>query len=161
MKIVIVAGRNGVFDQKNKELTQKLTASGHECIFIFRAPGDTRNIMADIKAGEPDLLITEDLEGFEMCTLTDAVSYNLVHCRQLHFLFSEHPINEKYLTKQLSLVMTFVCKDEEMAERIQDNYPDLPEVVCIKSAPTDYSTELDDIFIDFSDTFFSLQPTVI
>ena len=129
MKIVIVAGRNGVFDQKNKELTQKLTASGHECKCIFRDRGDTRNIMADIKAGEPDLLITEDLEGFEMCTLTDAVSYNLVHCRQLHFLFSEHPTNEKYLSKQLSLVMTFVCKDDEMTERIRSQYPDLPEVV--------------------------------
>ena len=154
MKIVIVAGRNGVFYKKHKELTQRLATSGHECIFIFREPGDTRNIMADIRAEEPDLLITEDLEGFEMCTLTDAVSYNLVHCRQLHFLLSEHPANERYLSKQLSLVMTFVCKNERQVDVLSELYPDLPEVVCVKSAPVDFSPDLADIFAGISDTFF-------
>lgn len=97
--------------------------------FIFRKAGDVHNIMAEIRSFEPDLLVTEDLEGFEICTLTDSVSYNLIHCRQKHYLFSEHPVNEIYLSKQLGLVMTFVCSDEHMAERIRLMYPDLPEVI--------------------------------
>ncbi|MBO4899296.1 MAG: hypothetical protein J5509_03335 [Lachnospiraceae bacterium] len=129
MNIVIVAPKNGRFEKDKENIKAKHEARGDKCFFIFRAQGDTRNIMVDIRSYEPDLLITEDLEGFEMCTLTDAVSYNLIHCRQYHYIYSEHPANEKYLAKQLSLVMTFICPDEEMASRFRTRYPDLPEVV--------------------------------
>ncbi len=129
MNIVIVGGRTGIFCKKNKELTEALEGERHKVTGIFRAPGDEKNMMADINAACPELLLTEDLEGFEMCTLTDAVSYNLVHCRQFHFLFSEGLKNEKYLSKQLSLVMTFVCSDEDRAGDMMSRYPDIPEVV--------------------------------
>ncbi len=131
MNIVIVGCRSGIFCRKIKELTDALVSAGHKVTGIFRAPGDEKNIMAEINAAAPELLVTEDLEGFEMCTLTDAVSYNLVHCRQLHFLFSGELKNEKYLSKQLSLVMTFVCVDAERAESLRKTYPDIPEVICV------------------------------
>ena len=129
MNIVIVAPKNGRFDVDKEKIRARYEAHGDKCFFIFRAAGDLRNIMADIRSYEPDLLITEDLEGFEMCTLTDAVSYNLVHCRQYHFIFSDHPANEKYLGKQLSLLMTFFCKDETTRNQWLDDYPDIPELL--------------------------------
>ncbi len=138
MNIVIVGNTSGIFRKKNNDLISGLNDMGYDCTFIFREPGDERNIMADIRAASADLLITEDLEGFEMCTLTDAVSYNLIHCRQLHFLFSDKLSNEKYLAKQLSLVMTFVCRDAGLTETLKDRYPDLPEVV---SLGDDYSED--------------------
>ena len=145
MNIVIVGGRTGIFCKNNKELTEALEGAGHKVTGIFRASGDEKNIMADIHAACPELLMTEDLEGFEMCTLTDAVSYNLVHCRQLHFLFSERLKNEKYLSKQLSLVMTFVCSDTDRADDMLSRYPDIPEVVPV-TVPYPEDLAIDGIF---------------
>ena len=145
-------------------IEEELRRDGHMIFFIFRKPGDEHNIMNEIRSYEPDVLITEDLEGFEMCTLTDAVSYNLIHCRQFHVIRSGVPHNgdlskekstyrntsggrdheeslpnERYLGKQLSLVMTFVCTDEGMAKRLAAEYPDLPEIVKCNDT---YLTEL-------------------
>lgn len=127
-RIVAVAPKQGHFWKKQDDMAAKAAEAGDEITFIFRDKGSLKNVMADIRNASPDILITEDLEGFEMCTLTDAVSYNLIHCRQFHFLFSDHPENEKYLAKQLSLVMTFVCMDAANSDRISEMYPDLPEV---------------------------------
>ncbi len=132
MKIVIVAPEGGKFDGNRNEVLRQLEEAGHETAFVTRAGGDLRNVMADIRNEEPDLLVTENLEGFEMCTLTDAVSYNLVHCRQLHFVFSGGLICEKYLAKQLSLLMTFVCADAELTKSLLSKYADIPEIISME-----------------------------
>lgn len=175
MNIVAIGSTAGQFHKDRSLIEEELRKDGHEVFFIFRKSGDEHNIMSEIRSYEPDILITEDLEGFEMCTLTDAVSYNLIHCRQFHVIGSgvhrdgdlyeekstyrndsggedcdekdlskEESIyrntsggrdheeiipNERFLGKQLSLVMTFVCTDEGMAQRLKTAYSDLPEVV--------------------------------
>ncbi len=185
MNIVIIGSTAGQFYKDRPLIEEELRRDGHEVFFIFRKPGDEHNIMNEIRSHEPDVLVTEDLEGFEMCTLTDAVSYNLIHCRQFHVIRSgsthgddlskgkttdrdasggigydakdlskgkstdrntsggrdheESLSNEKYLRKQLSLVMTFVCTDEDLAQRLAAEYPDLPEIV---KCDDTYLTEL-------------------
>ena len=133
MNIVIVSSTTGQFYKDRPLIEEELRRDGHMIFFIFRKPGDEHNIMNEIRSHKPDVLVTEELEGFEMCTLTDAVSYNLIHCRQFHVIRSGGLRNERYLGKQLSLVMTFVCTDEDMAQRLAETYPDLPEVVCEKN----------------------------
>lgn len=132
MITVIVAPAGGFFHKNRDRISDRSEAAGNDVFFIFREKNDRRNIMSEIKSRTPDLLITEDLEGFEMCTLTDAVSYNLVHCRQMHCIFTPHPENEPYLNKQLSLVMTFVCPDETEKARLLQTYPDIPEIRTVK-----------------------------
>ncbi len=164
MNIVIIGSTAGQFHKDRPLIEEELRRDGHMIFFIFRKPGDEHNIMNEIRSHEPDVLITEDLEGFEMCTLTDAVSYNLIHCRQFHVIRSgstqdgnlskknsclgnisggrdhdESLPNERYLGKQLSLVMTFVCTDEGMAQRLAAEYPDLPDIV---KCDDTYLTEL-------------------
>lgn len=129
MRIVIVGPMKGRFQKNIDRIKADLSGKGHECFVVFRDRGDNRNIMADIRKCEPDLFITEDLEGFEMCTLTDAVSYNLLHCRQFHFIFSGEITNETYLGKQLSLLMTFVCSSEDRKKGYLEKYPDIPEIL--------------------------------
>ncbi len=141
MKIVMIGSRTGSFCRNNDKLISELRGRCHEVKAIFREPGDRRNLMEEIRGYSPELLMTEDLEGFEMCTLTDAVSYNLLHCRQLHFLMSGKPENEKYLGKQLSLLMTFVCKDPGAAAGYLGKYPDIPEIVSIDMPYEDTTLE--------------------
>ena len=55
----------------------------------------------------PELLVTYNLAGFEMCTLTDGLSYNLVDCRQFHLKENRCLPNEEYLFKEKSINMFF------------------------------------------------------
>lgn len=138
----MIGSTAGNLHKNQNRITDELSASGHSVKCIFRAPSDQRNIMKEIREFEPELLITEDLEGFEMCTLTDAVSYNLIHCRQLHILFSGELNNERYLAKQLSLLMTFVCADPARVETLTAKYPDLPEITSATDIPEDIPAEV-------------------
>ncbi|MCR5477430.1 MAG: hypothetical protein K6E92_07435 [Lachnospiraceae bacterium] len=139
MNITIVARKGQIFDQNPQKPVDALLRAGLlrgdpgeiAITKITRAAGDKRDLLDEIRQSAPDVLITEDLEGFEMCTLTDAVSYNLIHKRQFHFLLKDHIEDEKYLAKQLSLVMTFVCPDEKKVAEYLEKYPDLPEVAVI------------------------------
>lgn len=85
-----------------------------------------RHIMGDIKALRPYLLITVDLPGFEQCTLTSNVSYNLLDCKQLHLLLHENLRNESYLAGQLSIAMFFYCAGDALYNRLAQRYPYLP-----------------------------------
>ncbi len=142
MKVLLIGSTAGRLHKNTKEVTEALESHGHACTAIYRSPGDARNIMKEIREFAPDLMITEDLEGFEMCTLTDAVSYNLIHCRQLHLLLSEELSNERYLAKQLSLLMTFVCPDPARVAALKDKYPDIPEITTVENMPDDIPEEI-------------------
>ena len=144
MKVLMIGSTAGKLHKAEKEIKCGLESHGNTCAGIYREPGDVRNIMKEIREYAPDLMITEDLEGFEMCTLTDAVSYNLIHCRQLHLLLSEDLTNERYLAKQLSLLMTFVCPDTDRAAALKDKYPDIPEITDMDNMPDDIPAEITD-----------------
>ena len=64
---------------------------------------DRNRIESYIKKETPDLLISYNLAGFEMGTLTDSVLYNLLDCRQFHFIKKDNLPNEIYLDKLLSI----------------------------------------------------------
>lgn len=82
---------------------------------------------------EADLLITFDLTGFEQSTLAGGISYNLLNCKQIHFLLNRNLSNESYLSKQLSLSMFFFCSDNDYYHYLMDTYPDIPYLEPIMS----------------------------
>lgn len=84
------------------------------------------DVFREIKSQDPDLLITVDLPGFEQCTLTDNVAYNLLSCKQFHLLLHEGLPNEPYLAKPLNISMFFYCVSDACRERLTRQYPDLP-----------------------------------
>lgn len=116
-----------------KQFQEKLARqSDSEVSYLQYTPGQRRDIIAEIKAFHPDVLITTDLAGFEQCTLTDNISYNLLSCKQLHLLLHEKLSNEPYLAKQLSIAMFFYCAGDEYREYLIRKYPNLPS---LKSLP--------------------------
>ena len=90
------------------------------------ASGERRDIIGEIKSLSPDLLVTTDLAGFELCTLTDNISYNLLDCKQLHLLLHENLPNEPYLAGQLSISMFFYCAGDAYYDVLLRKYPNLP-----------------------------------
>lgn len=95
-------------------------------LHLFERTAAKEHIMGALKELSPDLLITEDLEGFEMTTLTDSLAYNLIHCRQIH-LITRHDLPEmQYLAKQLSLVMHFYVTDPLLKEEVLERNGDVP-----------------------------------
>lgn len=83
-----------------------------EIHFVETGDGKRKLITSQILAVEPDLLVTYNLAGFELCTLTDGLSYNLLSCRQLHFIEKDNCPNEKYLQKDKSINMFLTVKKQ-------------------------------------------------
>ncbi len=65
---------------------------------------------AFVRDESPDLLVSYNLAGFELCTLTDSLLYNLIDCRQFHFIKKRNLPNEKYLQK-LKSINLFMFED--------------------------------------------------
>ena len=80
-----------------------------EVIFADTEDPEQRKLLYGIlKEIEPDLLVTYNLAGFELCTLTDSLSYNLLDCRQIHFVDRNDCPNNKYLEKERSINLFMV-----------------------------------------------------
>ena len=80
----------------------------------------------DLKQPPTDLIVTFNLAGFDISTLTDGLSYNLVDSKFIHFLLHENLPNEKYLSKQLSISMFFYCVGNEYCDYLWKTYPEIP-----------------------------------
>lgn len=127
MKIVIVAKEQSIFEKYREifkaELEQSLEA---QVAYLFQNGRSRGKLISDIKSASPDILLTVDLEGFEQCTLTDNISYNLLNCKQIHLLLHEELENEKYLSRQLSIAMFFYCAGDTYFSYLESAYPQLP-----------------------------------
>lgn len=127
MKIVIITEQpiNNICGME--EFQRKLTEEKKAEVLCLRYTAQKADdIFREIKSQDPQLLITVDLPGFEQCTLTDNVAYNLLKCKQLHLLLHDNLSNEPYLAKPLNISMFFYCVSEACRERLARRYPDLP-----------------------------------
>ena len=132
MVIVVVGEENGRLESRIDEIDAAFPDAEINTYFLSDEDNAV-HITSKIKELGPDLLITENLIRFEECTLTDAVAYNLIHCRQIHYLpentaDGRYIENAEYLKKQLSLVMHFFCNKEDEKQYYINEYPDIPYV---------------------------------
>ena len=127
IKIAVVSGEKAEKICGFKRFTEMLEEDDKiETAGILHVPEKKMNIISEIKALQPEILITADLPGFEQCTLTDNISYNLLDCKQLHLLFHDKLPNERYLKKQLSIAMFFYCAGNDYYGHLRRQYPELP-----------------------------------
>lgn len=90
---------------------EQLEDLGNTVLFADTSSKKKRGmITAFLREQKPDLLVTYNLAGFELCTLTDGLSYNLIDCRQIHFIEDGNYNNEKMLEKEKSINMFFFHK---------------------------------------------------
>lgn len=127
MKIMIISEQPIKSICGMEEFQRKLTEENQAEVLCLRYTAQKADdIFREIKSQDPELLITVDLPGFEQCTLTDNVAYNLLRCKQFHLLLHESLPNEPYLAKPLNISMFFYCVSEGCRERLTRTYPDLP-----------------------------------
>lgn len=122
-KILIICKENNKLKKLIADLQSKLqNVMRGALVEVYREEG----IICNQKLKDVDLLIAFNLAGFEQCTLTDGVSYNLFKCKQIHFILDRNLPNEKYLEKPLSMAMFFYCADDEYCKYLLEKYPDIP-----------------------------------
>lgn len=126
-------------------------------VAIINEPPDLHNVMQSVvaqlkqqgmdvfyiestdRAGleQADLLICFNLAGFERSTLMGGLSFNLLKCKQIHFILDEKLTNEKMLEKQLSISMFFYAAGAEYSKYLSENYPHIPYLQQLKNWETD------------------------
>lgn len=126
IKIAVLSGQNTGEICGFQYFMETLEKNNIETAVIPYAPVKGRDIISEIKALHPEMLIAIDLLGFEQCTLTDNIAYNLLDCKQLHLLLHHNLSNEQYLAKQLSIAMFFYCAGNDYYEYLNKQYPEIP-----------------------------------
>lgn len=94
----------------NKELAD-VSLGKTKCEIVFvpsDSPTERKMITRTVGSMDCDLLVTYNLAGFELETLTDGLSYNLLNCRQIHFVDKEEYFQKDYYKKIRSINM-FIC----------------------------------------------------
>lgn len=119
---------------RSKEINEEMILSVAE--YIKRIHRTSVEILAckdslelaalDLKKNPAEVVVTFNLAGFDISTLTDGLSYNLVDSKFIHFLLHENLPNEKYLSKQLSISMFFYCVGKEYCDYLWKTYPEIP-----------------------------------
>lgn len=88
-----------------------------------------------------DLIITFNLLGFEQSTLTGGVFYNLLNCKQIHFVLDRNLPNECCLKLPLSIAMFFYCINDEYYEYLLNQYMDIPYLKSLNIRSADERNE--------------------
>ena len=140
MKIAIVS--NNYISENIDSLRQALVKKyANLDIRLFKCDSN-EDIYISLSAYAPNILVTENLAGFHMETLSGSIAYNLLHSRQLHFLFDEASfsnINARILERPLSLSMRFICITEHIKNSLLSINPDVPYFdVLTDSSPSVY-----------------------
>ena len=107
-------------------------SGSREIAMLNTSEGRRPFLSTDIKNEKPDILLTYDLAGFELTTLTDGLSYNLIDCRQLHVIKNEIPVNKNMLNKIMSINMFFFTNNEELRDRYMAEYATIPYIETLK-----------------------------
>lgn len=81
---------------------------------------------AIFKAEDYSLLVSFDLAGFQLKTLTNNVWYNLLPCKQIHFITTLNSSMETYLDNPLSISMFFYCISEQQKNTLITKYENIP-----------------------------------
>lgn len=127
MKILFIQGQADDCPSDQGQFAARLAHEKNMEVSCLAWPSPKpQDLISEIKARRPDLLVTTDLAGFEQCTLADNVSYNLLDCKQLHLLLHRNLPNEPYLKGQLSISMFFFCAGDAYCDELARRYPRLP-----------------------------------
>lgn len=126
MKILIAMTSSEKTGRVAKRLKEKLEDSDENITVALWNRTQPQITCADVRKAQADLFITFNLAGFEGSTLTDGVAFNLLDCKQIHFLLDTKMENERYLDRLLSISMFFYCGQETQLCSLQERYPDLP-----------------------------------
>ncbi|MCM1126803.1 MAG: hypothetical protein NC429_10050 [Lachnospiraceae bacterium] len=122
MKVIIVA-KEDAYTLLLHELSKILSANPRNVIEQHMiTPGS----LPRIQSSGADLVITINLSGFELTTLTGGISYNLWNAKFVHFLLKRNLKNEIILQKPLSISMFFYCVGKEYKEYLLKKYPEIP-----------------------------------
>lgn len=76
-----------------------------------------------LKEMDADYLLVFDMAGFEMSTLQEVSSYNILYAKQIHILFGNDEKYRKHLKKNLALNLFFFLSDENLLQEYKQEYP--------------------------------------
>lgn len=82
---------------------------------------------------KPQLVITFDLAGFEMRTLQETPSFNIISCRMAHLIMKADKETEDCLNVPLNFSMFFYTADSDHAESIRKKYPFVEHISALKA----------------------------
>lgn len=127
MKVAIIS-HDYLFENYNK-LVQLTNNSHPDWKLKLLTDSENSHVIKGLQSFAPNMLVSENMAGFDNSTLLDGIAYNLQHCLQIHILYEkcwESPQLLSYIEKPLSLSMHFYCTSEYRRKQLLSANPDIP-----------------------------------
>ena len=139
MKIAVL----GSTKSQQKLLTSSIHSLPNEIELSFYNADTTTQ--AQLNADEYQVLITFDLAGFQLKTLTNNIWYNLLPCRQIHIITTCKNELMTYLNNPLSISMFFFCVTEGQKNTLSTGYENIPWLRVLNSWQENPAKALSDV----------------
>ena len=120
MKIAVL----GSTESQQKQLISSIHSLPNEIELSFYNADTTTQVQ--LNTDEFQVLITFDLAGFQLKTLTNNIWFNLLPCRQIHIITTYKNELMTYLSNPLSISMFFFCITEEQKNTLSAGYENIP-----------------------------------
>lgn len=132
MKILIIQTLSDKYEKLLRHVKSSLEKGNTDWTVEIWKPVKIQTAPEYIKKVQADIVVNFNLAGFELCTLTEGIAYNLLNSKQIHILLQDRLSNESFLSKQLSISMFFYCTDFQYYQHLSEKYPDMPYLKCIR-----------------------------
>lgn len=93
--------------QITKALNTIVFSNGSNAHIIDIKNANSPQFTQQLSSNTPDIIITLDLAGFELRTLTGECLLNMLPCKVCNIIWGDKPEYSKYLSSKLSLSMLF------------------------------------------------------
>lgn len=127
MKIIVLTNKHKFpyHIQITKALNDIISANIFSAQTIDISPQTSRSdVTQQLSSAPPDLIITLDLTGFELRTLTGECLLNMLPCKVCNIIWGENAEYSNYLSGKLSLSMLFYDATG-IDNRLPSQYPNM------------------------------------
>ncbi|MBD5545503.1 MAG: hypothetical protein HDR01_14985 [Lachnospiraceae bacterium] len=120
-----------VLEEKNQHLYDSLAGQikeaakelDMETVYFLQQDNEKSQTHGKLSEIDADYLVSFDMAGFEISTLTEGSAYNLLYAKQIHILFQNDWKYQRFLQQDLAMNLFLFVGDEYLFKKYKQEYP--------------------------------------
>ena len=121
--IVLEEKKQQLFGSLVEQVKTAAKALDMETLYFLQRDNENSHTYEQLRNMDADYLVSFDMAGFEMSTLTEDSAYTLLYARQIHILFQNDQKYRRYLQQDLAMNLFLFIGDECLFKQYKQEYP--------------------------------------
>ena len=123
LTIVLDEKKQQLFGSLVEQVKKAAKAMDMETLCFCLQDNESGHIYEHLRKIDADYLMSFDMAGFEMSTLTEGSAYNLLYAKQIHILFQNDRKYRRYLQQDMAMNLFLFIGDERLFKQYKQDYP--------------------------------------